>query len=187
MVFRPSRAGFRFGSTRPQFLPAARPRSAPASRRRARHPKESIDDTPADLQREHGERIQDPQRSPDHMRVAGGVGGHRCVRRRPRGAVVVRIAPAGDRKRGRDGHGGRRASRTRTATCWTYSVSTSNSSVARASASGPRITVEAVSPGNATVTVTASDPGRPVGPAELSGHGSETGRRFPGARSRQPR
>ena len=41
----------------------------------------------------------------------------------------------------------------------TYSVSTSNSSVARASASGPRITVEAVSPGNATVTVTAQDPG----------------------------
>ena len=35
----------------------------------------------------------------------------------------------------------------------TYSVTTSNSSVARASASGPRITVEAVSPGNATVTV----------------------------------
>ena len=37
----------------------------------------------------------------------------------------------------------------------TYSVSTTNASVATASSSGPLITVEAVSPGNATVTVTA--------------------------------
>lgn len=40
----------------------------------------------------------------------------------------------------------------------TYSVTSSNPSVATATASGPRITVSAIAPGNATVTVTAQDP-----------------------------
>ena len=41
----------------------------------------------------------------------------------------------------------------------TYSVISSNRSVATASASGPLITVSAIAPGNATITVTAQDPG----------------------------